>query len=46
MNCNDFEFEEIVISEAISLPFHGFDFVVGASIGLPSGRWKSMTASG
>jgi hypothetical protein len=30
MNCHDFEFEEFIIPVAISLPFHGFDFVVRA----------------
>jgi hypothetical protein len=30
MNRVDFEFEELLISAAVGLPFHGFDFVVGA----------------
>lgn len=30
MNGYDFEFEEFEISEAIGLPFHGFDFVVSS----------------
>jgi hypothetical protein len=28
MNRQDLEFEELVVSEAISLPFHGFDLVI------------------
>jgi len=30
VNGHDFEFEEFEISEAIGLPFHGFDFVVSS----------------
>ena len=30
MNRQDFEFEELLVSEAVSLSFHCFDFVVGA----------------
>lgn len=29
MKGQDFEFEEFVIPEAIGLPFHGFDLIVG-----------------
>jgi hypothetical protein len=28
MDCEDFEFEELKITEAIGLAFHGLDFVV------------------
>lgn len=28
MNAHDFEFEELFVSESISLSFHGFDLVV------------------
>jgi hypothetical protein len=27
---HDFEFEELIISESVPLPFHGFDFVIGS----------------
>jgi hypothetical protein len=30
MNPHDFQFEEFIVSEAVSLSFHGFDFIVGA----------------
>jgi len=30
VNGHDFEFEEFEISEAVGLPFHGFDFVIGS----------------
>jgi hypothetical protein len=30
MNRHDFEFEEFIVAVAVSLPLHGFDFVVGA----------------
>ena len=30
MNRHDFEFEEFIVCAAVSLPLHGFDFVVGA----------------
>jgi len=30
MNALDLEFEKLEISEAVGLPFHRFDFVVGA----------------
>ncbi len=30
METEDFEFEELTISEAVGLSFHGLDFVVGA----------------
>ena len=29
MNRHDFEFEEFSVAVAVSLPLHGFDFVVG-----------------
>jgi hypothetical protein len=28
MNPHDFQFEEFIVSEAVRLSFHGFDFVV------------------
>ena len=30
MDAEDFQAEELLISESISLAFHGFDFVVGS----------------
>ena len=39
MNGHDFEFEKVLISEAVSLSFHGFDFVVGA---FKRTRWDGM----
>jgi hypothetical protein len=30
MNRHGFEFEEFIVWAAVSLPLHGFDFVVGA----------------
>ena len=30
MKSQDFEFEELMIAEAISLPLHSFNFVIGA----------------
>jgi hypothetical protein len=29
MNSQDFEYEELLVAEAVSLSFHGADFVVG-----------------
>ena len=30
METQDFEFEEFLVAEAVSLTFHGLDFVIGA----------------
>jgi len=30
MDSKDFQFEELFVPEAVCLPFHGFDFVVGS----------------
>ena len=29
MKCQDFEFEEFLVPEAVGLAFHGFDFIIG-----------------
>src|SRR3974377_460377 len=38
MYCQDLEFEELVVSEPIALPLHGFDLVVGSFKGTCANR--------
>ena len=38
MESQDFEFEKFLVTEAVSLTFHGFDFVVGAFQGAGGDR--------